>query len=183
MSSCLPACEWMCLFLPPSQPAPFVHCICNDWCPNGNISFLSVINPFSLFSGVCYCFTNQTGVDCSLSSVDPPTLTSLKGGEICDTYVSNCLPLVIYGNNFVNSYNLTCHFTQIRVRATCVCLGGGKLFGCVLRNIVTPTLTFKVEGQVLLSFKMLLIVWPRSSLLLLLQFTLIVSCGIIRCTY
>lgn len=150
VSSCLPACLSVCMgacliayqhlsdcpFACVSSCLHTCMCFSEYFCVHTPASIFDLVTFvvvllftfISVFSGVCYCFTNQTGVDCSLSSVDPPTLTSLKGGEICDTYVSNCLPLVIYGNNFVNSYNLTCHFTQIRVRATCVCLGGGKLF-------------------------------------------------------
>ena len=84
---------------------------------------------------MCYCFTNQTGVDCSLSRVEPPTLTSLKGGEFCDTYLSNCQSLVVYGNNFVNFVNLTCHFTEITVSTTCACLCWRKFISALLQQL------------------------------------------------
>ena len=127
MHTCLGFSEHVCVcFL--SNWSIWDICICNDLPWKVSVCFLYAIKPVCVFSGVCYCFTNQTGVDCSLSRVEPPTLTSLKGGEFCDTYLSNCQSLVVYGNNFVNFVNLTCHFTEITVSTTCACLGWRKHF-------------------------------------------------------
>lgn len=107
----------------------FGHTLCFKISLWRNFSRVSLDNclgfsfSFIAFAGKCFCFQNRTGVDCSISTLEPPVVLSLKGGELCDTLLTDCTMLVIYGKNFVDNENLTCHFTEIKVRYDrCVCV-------------------------------------------------------------
>ena len=72
-------------------------------------------NDLSLVSGICECETGYSGETCNISASTKPTVADVP--YFCDiSQTTDCKMAVIYGNNFVQSDNLKCHYTLIQVR-------------------------------------------------------------------
>ena len=100
-------------WIPDDTGVPYLPPVVNNICPN-DCSGQGVC-----VETVCICFAGYLGRDCSLDSTTPPTLTKLKYGPVCDVVTRNdsCRALTVYGNNFINSANLTCHMTRLTQKA------------------------------------------------------------------
>jgi len=87
----------------------------------GSLSY-SVVNANSPVMGIlttdagsCECYAGYKSADCSVSAnVVPETSLAWKYG-LCDTRTMNCSHVIVYGDNFINSPNLTCHFQETKV--------------------------------------------------------------------
>lgn len=82
------------------------------------VSLLHLKNSFFnelLLSGLCQCFHPWIGDDCSVNSTVPPELDQVGDGEPCDAVCSECLSVRLYGENFVDVENLTCHYKVLNV--------------------------------------------------------------------
>ena len=66
-------------------------------------------------SGICECETGYSGETCNISASTKPTVADVP--YFCDiSQTTDCKMAVIYGNNFVQSDNLKCHYALIQVR-------------------------------------------------------------------
>ncbi|XP_035827995.1 uncharacterized protein LOC118477191 [Aplysia californica] len=80
---------------------------CNN---NGNCS-----------KGVCICDAGFGGTACDIDLTSPPKLTNTPEIQICDSKNSTCPnEILIFGENFLNSEQLTCHFKEITILETSI---------------------------------------------------------------
>ncbi|XP_033116523.1 von Willebrand factor D and EGF domain-containing protein-like, partial [Anneissia japonica] len=64
-------------------------------------------------NGTCECNEGLGGSDCSISLAEPPLVFSVLGDGICDVRTRPCKSAKIYGENFVETGNVTCHIQNI----------------------------------------------------------------------
>ncbi|GAB1607640.1 hypothetical protein Ahia01_001047900 [Argonauta hians] len=60
-------------------------------------------------NGVCICESKYGGADCSVDKTKLPIVSGINR-KSCDTRVKRCKNVVITGQNFLDSSQLTCHF-------------------------------------------------------------------------
>nr|XP_006811635.1 PREDICTED: von Willebrand factor D and EGF domain-containing protein-like [Saccoglossus kowalevskii] len=65
--------------------------------------------------GVCECYANRGGTDCSINLLEAPEVFIAHDGGLCDASEDECLSVDILGNSFVASDALTCHYTKIKI--------------------------------------------------------------------
>ncbi|XP_070556412.1 von Willebrand factor D and EGF domain-containing protein-like [Ptychodera flava] len=66
--------------------------------------------------GTCTCFEGFGGTDCSTNLNEAPQIYRSGVGGLCDSSEESCADHVsIYGDNFVESEDLTCHVTPVEV--------------------------------------------------------------------
>ncbi|XP_041368567.1 uncharacterized protein LOC121382945 isoform X2 [Gigantopelta aegis] len=89
-----------------TPPAAVVNVICsNDCSGNGRCS-----------QGECICNNNWIGEDCSVNATQPPVLSRIQAGDLCDVRVNkHCRRLILIGSSFVESTAAVCHITEISV--------------------------------------------------------------------
>lgn len=65
--------------------------------------------------GMCICYQNFVGDDCSIGILQPPVVT--WGIQLCDLDSDDdgCSTVIITGTTFVNTDLLTCHMTAVVV--------------------------------------------------------------------
>ncbi|XP_056005500.1 uncharacterized protein LOC130050218 isoform X5 [Ostrea edulis] len=86
-------------------PPGIVGSICPNSCAeNGNCT-----------GGFCVCAEPWIGDDCSVNRTAPPELYQVGTGEPCDSICSNCTLVQLYGENFADVENLTCHYKSHNV--------------------------------------------------------------------
>ena len=66
--------------------------------------------------GVCDCLSGYIGDDCRQGDRDAPQDVTLRDLGMCDVHVSECTSVVIYGDGFTPSSNLTCQVLDPQVR-------------------------------------------------------------------
>ena len=66
-------------------------------------------------TGVCQCQTGFAAMDCSIDLTAPPVVTGLARDGQCDVETRECLAIPIYGTNFLETNNLTCKITAMKV--------------------------------------------------------------------
>lgn len=87
-------------------PPGIINLICPNNCQgNGNC-----------IEGLCQCFHPWIGDDCSVNSTVPPELHKVGDGEPCDSVCSECLSVRLYGENFADVENVTCHYRILNLR-------------------------------------------------------------------
>ncbi|GFN75653.1 von Willebrand factor d and egf domain-containing protein, partial [Plakobranchus ocellatus] len=64
-------------------------------------------------AGVCTCNTNWLGIACSIPNTEPPLLISISGGQLCDKRLRPCTKIEIYGFDFADTPELTCHIISL----------------------------------------------------------------------
>ncbi len=69
----------------------------------------------TLVPASCHCDVGYTSADCSVPELVPPYLGRIPQYGLCDTRYMNCSRVIVYGNNFINSESLTCHFQECEV--------------------------------------------------------------------
>ena len=69
----------------------------------------------ALLAGICECNRNTTGKDCSIPVDQSPHITSLPNEGLCDVTVRNCSIIIVYGEYFYDSKELTCHIEEVDV--------------------------------------------------------------------
>lgn len=79
--------------------------------------------------GVCRCAAGYSGLSCDVSAEDTvPTMIIQPAGTGscgCDRRTTDdCNTVTVYGDNFVESTTLTCHyeFTQVKIVHTLLCM-------------------------------------------------------------
>ncbi|XP_029649426.2 uncharacterized protein LOC115223143 [Octopus sinensis] len=75
-------------------------------CPNDCSGFGKCVK------GECQCENKYFGVDCSIQKDAKPTVFSLDP-EVCDERVTDCNEVTIWGENFVETSTLTCHYSHL----------------------------------------------------------------------
>ena len=85
------------------------RCVC-DWC----FSDQCVCDWY--FSGRCVCDEPFIGVDCSVDTQTAPVITRLAHGGLCNSRVSDCRSVSVYGHTFVQGRQLRCYYRKIEVR-------------------------------------------------------------------
>jgi len=72
---------------------------------------------YSWHAGSCECYAGYESADCSVSANSAAPRTSLAWQYgLCDVRTMNCSHVIVYGTDFINSPNLTCHFQETKVR-------------------------------------------------------------------
>ncbi|XP_062619832.1 von Willebrand factor D and EGF domain-containing protein-like, partial [Saccostrea cucullata] len=97
-------------------PPEIVGVICPNSCTeNGNCT-----------DGLCQCFHPWIGDDCSINSTAPPDLFEIGNGEPCDSICTNCTTVNLYGDNFADVENLTCHYRSLGINMQAVSASTSK---------------------------------------------------------
>ena len=84
----------------------------NSLCPgqcNGNGNCVNA---------TCICNKGYTSSDCSIKANARPKLHSIPLNGLCDKRARDCKRTRIVGSNFVDSENLTCRITEVKVCST-----------------------------------------------------------------
>ncbi|XP_071946727.1 uncharacterized protein [Antedon mediterranea] len=63
----------------------------------------------------CECIEGFGGSDCSISLAEPPTVFAVLGDGLCDVRSRPCRSAKVYGENFDERRNITCHIQNINV--------------------------------------------------------------------
>ncbi|XP_060579493.1 uncharacterized protein LOC132736386 isoform X3 [Ruditapes philippinarum] len=67
--------------------------------------------------GVCVCEDGYSGISCDISKATIPTVFSAP--FLCDVIdTSDCMAAPVYGDNFVESETLTCHYEFVKIGET-----------------------------------------------------------------
>ncbi|XP_071957013.1 von Willebrand factor D and EGF domain-containing protein-like [Antedon mediterranea] len=66
-------------------------------------------------NGTCQCYDGLGGSDCSISLVEPPLVFAVLGDGICDVQERPCKSAKVFGKNFLEEMNITCHLQHIGV--------------------------------------------------------------------
>jgi len=66
-------------------------------------------------NGSCVCNKDYTAEDCSMSIYQKPTISRLQGDGLCDRRNRPCKKVTVFGTDFLNSTNLTCHVKELKV--------------------------------------------------------------------
>ena len=66
-------------------------------------------------TGSCVCDPDWYSSDCSVTSRLPPSTGGIPASGLCDTRYMKCKRVIVYGDNFVPTPNLTCHLQQAKV--------------------------------------------------------------------
>lgn len=83
------------------------------------VTLLCVKKRNNPFAGYCLCLGDFGGDDCSIDKTQPPLVFSLAGGSVCDRRLADCCSSVVFGRNFINSRELSCHFQRMQVSLVC----------------------------------------------------------------
>ena len=70
-------------------------------------------------SGECLCRTGYSGDDCSISATAAPLVEDLTNLGLCDLVSTNCELFSVYGDKFVDSTDLQCHYEEAHVSGSC----------------------------------------------------------------
>ncbi|XP_070564883.1 von Willebrand factor D and EGF domain-containing protein-like [Ptychodera flava] len=114
-----------------------------DGLPEPPLAILSILCPSDCngkgvcTGGQCVCDDGFAGTDCSVDlSVEPTVYMAHKNG-LCDVKTDDCTYVSVFGDNFAESDQLTCHINTIEVSSTGF----------------TKTETSRTEGAVFVSFE------------------------------
>ena len=66
--------------------------------------------------GTCDCDEGFSGTDCTVLVYSPPKLAKLPNYGLCDSRQRNCTIVTVYGQNYINASDLTCHIREYQVR-------------------------------------------------------------------
>ncbi|XP_071955890.1 uncharacterized protein [Antedon mediterranea] len=66
-------------------------------------------------NGTCACIEGFGGSDCSISLAEPPLVFAVLGDGLCDIRSRPCRSAKVYGENFDERGNITCHIQHINV--------------------------------------------------------------------
>ncbi|XP_033756168.1 uncharacterized protein LOC117338914 [Pecten maximus] len=86
--------------------------ILNTVCPN------DCNNHGNCNAGVCQCYQNWLGDDCSIDENQPPVVSSVENNGLCPLGSSDCAVITVLGNNFSNQKQESCHFQALNVDQT-----------------------------------------------------------------
>lgn len=65
--------------------------------------------------GHCECQAGYSGADCSALTQEPPYSSEIRNRGLCDIRYMKCDRVIVYGENFINGPNLTCHLQRCQV--------------------------------------------------------------------
>ena len=68
-------------------------------------------------TGICTCFDNYLGADCSFDSDSPPVIGRVPedGSGLCDKNEEDCSEISLYGKYFVDSGKAMCKIKREKV--------------------------------------------------------------------
>ncbi|XP_071942728.1 von Willebrand factor D and EGF domain-containing protein-like [Antedon mediterranea] len=72
-------------------------------------------NKGECINGTCECIEGFGGSDCSISLAEPPLVFAVLGDGLCDVRSRPCRSAKVYGDNFDERGNITCHIQNINV--------------------------------------------------------------------
>ncbi|KAL5018882.1 hypothetical protein ScPMuIL_004604 [Solemya velum] len=76
-----------------------------SYCPYNCSSNGACIN------GTCVCYDGFGAGDCSINLRQPPDVYDIYNEGLCDMLEADCTDISLYGEEFIDSQNLTCHLT------------------------------------------------------------------------
>ncbi|KAL5006713.1 hypothetical protein ScPMuIL_015519 [Solemya velum] len=76
-----------------------------SYCPYNCSSNGACIN------GTCVCYDGFGAGDCSINLKQPPDVYDIYNESLCDMLEADCTDISLYGEEFIDSQNLTCHLT------------------------------------------------------------------------
>ncbi|KAI0233890.1 hypothetical protein LSAT2_015879 [Lamellibrachia satsuma] len=79
--------------------------------------------------GECDCIKGYTSEDCSVSVTAAPLVAELTNLGLCDMASSDCETFSVYGDNFVDSADLKCHYEKAQVTGLPVPSGSPSFVG------------------------------------------------------
>ncbi|ESN95271.1 hypothetical protein HELRODRAFT_179612 [Helobdella robusta] len=65
--------------------------------------------------GMCVCDNGFSTADCSVVYPSRPQILESKNLGQCDVRTMNCSRMILYGRNFINNPNLTCHLQEYKM--------------------------------------------------------------------
>jgi hypothetical protein len=95
-----------------SLPRHIVDRVVNELCINDCSLHGTCVN------GSCQCYDGHVSADCSVVDNAAPDTSAAWRYGLCDVRTMNCSHVIVYGNNFINSPNLTCHLQEAQVTST-----------------------------------------------------------------
>ena len=81
----------------------------NTLCPNLCSGHGKCVN------ATCICDADYVTADCSIQKSKGPTVENIPGAGLCDVRKRDCKKIRVDGFDFIDSENLTCRITEVKV--------------------------------------------------------------------
>ena len=68
-----------------------------------------------IIAAICTCDSGYAGGACSIDLSLPPNVTRVENSGLCPLEADTCETVTVYGENFVDTNTLTCHYELAEV--------------------------------------------------------------------